>query len=67
MDVNRNKMSETDIKMAIRKSIARVEKSISDNTESLREEMRSNQGEHTNAMNEMQSKLETLTPRVNKA
>ena len=65
MDVNRNKMS--DIKIEIRKSIARVEKSISDNTESLREEMRSNQGEHTNAMNEMQSKLETLTPRVNKA
>ena len=65
MDVNRNKMS--DIKIAIRKSIARVEKSINDNTESLREEMRSNQGEHTNAMNEMQSKLETLTPRVNKA
>ena len=49
------------------RSIARVEKSTSDNIESLRVEMRSTQGELTSAMNEMQSKLDTLTPRVNKA
>ena len=29
--------------------------------------MRSNQGEHTNAMNEMQSKLNILIARVNEA
>lgn len=41
------------------KLISRLEKNISDNKESLRAEMRSNQAELKNGINEMQSKLDT--------
>jgi len=67
MDKDISKMSEIDFRVAIIKSISRLEKNISNTIESLREEVRSNQADLKNAMNEMQSKLDTLTPRVNKA
>jgi len=65
MDMDISKMSEIDFRIAIMKTIARLEKTISSNIESLRAEMRANQAEHKNATNEMQSKLDTLTARVN--
>ena len=42
MDMDISKMSDIDFKVAIMKSIARLEKTISSNIESLRAEMRSN-------------------------
>lgn len=48
-------------------STARLEKTISDNMESLRAEVRSNHAKLKNAMNEIQSKLNMLTARVNEA
>ena len=67
MDMDISKMSEMDFRVAIMKSISRLQKNISDNIESLRAEMRSNQAEIKNAMNEKPSKLDTLTARVNDA
>jgi len=49
------------------KSTGRLGKSISNNIETLRAEMTSNQAELKIAMNEMQFKLDTLTARVNEA
>ena len=45
MDMDISKMSEMDFRVAIMKSISRLQKNISDNIESLRAEMRSNQAE----------------------
>ena len=42
------------------KTISRLGKNISNNIESLRAEMRSNQAELKNAINEIQSKLDKL-------
>ena len=67
MNVDRTKVSEIDSRMTIMKAISRLEKNINDNIESLRAEMRSNQAELKNAMNEMQSQLGALTARVNEA
>ena len=67
MDMDVSKISEIDFRVAIMKLISRLEKNINDNIESLRAGMRSNQAKLKNAMNEMQSKLDTLTARVNKA
>jgi len=67
MDMDISKMSEIDFRVAIMKLISRLEKNISDNIESLKAEMRANQAEFKNAVNEMQSKVDTLTARVNEA
>lgn len=53
INMNINKMSEREFRIAIIKLIARLEKSINDNTESLRMVMRSNQAKLKSAMNEM--------------
>ena len=42
-------------------------KNVNENVESLRAEMRANLAEIKNAVNQMQSKLEALTTRVNEA
>lgn len=55
VDMDISRMSDIDFRKAIMKSTARLEKSISDNIESLRAEMRSNQAKLKNAMNEMHS------------
>ena len=51
--------------------MCRLEKNISENInkniQSLRVEMRANLAEIKNAMNQMQSKLDTLTARINEA
>lgn len=66
MDIS--KMSEVEFRIAIIKSVARLEESINDNIESLRVEMRSNQAKLKDTMNEMlESKLDTLTTRINEA
>ena len=67
MDMDISKTSEIDFRVTIMKSISRLEKNNSDTIESLGAEMRSNLAELKNAMNEMQSKLDTLTARVNEA
>jgi len=67
MDMDISKTSEIDFRVTIMKSISRLEKNNSDTIESLGAEMRSNLAELKNAMNEMQSKLDTLTTRVNEA
>ena len=67
MDMDTSKMSEIEFRIVIMKSIARLEKSISDRIESLRAEVRSNQAELRNTMNEMQSKLDILNSRVHEA
>lgn len=54
MDMDISKMSEIDFRVAIRKSIAKLKKSINENTETLRAEMRSDQAELKNTMNEVQ-------------
>ena len=43
-----------------------LEKSIKDSRDFMTAEFRSNQAENKNQLNEMQSKLEVLTMRVNK-
>ena len=67
MDMYITKMSEIDFRVTIKKLTSRLEKNINDSIESLRAEIRSNQAKFKNAMNEMQSKLDTLTARVNEA
>ena len=44
-----------------------INENINKNIESLRAEMRANLAEIKNAMNQMQSKLDALTARVNEA
>ena len=60
-------MSEMDFRVTIIKMMCRLEKNINENIESLRAEMRINLVEIENSMNEMQSKLDALTARVNEA
>ena len=51
MDMDTSKMSEIEFRIVTMKSIARLEKSISNKIESLRAEVRSNQAELRIAMN----------------
>ena len=71
MDMNITKLSEMEFRVTMVKMMCRLEKSINENinenVESLRAEMRTNLAEIKNAMNQMQSKLDGLTARVNEA
>lgn len=60
-------MSKIDFRVTVIKAISRPEKNINNNVESLRTEMGSNQAELKNVVNEMQSRQDTLTVRVNEA
>ena len=60
MDMDISKMSEIDFRVTVMKTISRLGKNISNNIESLRAEMRPNQAELKNAINEIQSKLDKL-------
>ena len=65
------KLSEMKFRVTMVKTMCRLEKhingNINENIESLRAEMRVNLTEIKNAMNQMQSKLDALTARVNEA
>ena len=67
MDMDITKMSEMDFRVTIIKMMYRLEKNTNKNIESLRAAMSFNLAELKNAMNEMQSKLDALTTRVNEA
>ena len=58
-------MSESQLRNIIIKLLVALKKSIKDSRDFMTAEFRSNQGEIKNQLNEMQSKLEVLTPRVN--
>lgn len=64
MDADITKMSEMEFRLAIVKTMARMEKSINGNIESLRAEMKAELAELKNAINEIQSNLDNLTARV---
>ena len=62
-----NSMSESQFRSTIIKLLVALEKkSIKDSRDFMTAEFRSNQAEIKNQLNEMQSKLEVLTMRVNK-
>ena len=69
MDIT--KLSEMVFRVTMVKMIRRLEKNINkninENIESLKVEKRANLAEIKNAVNQMQSKLDTLTARVNEA
>ena len=67
MDADITKMSEMEFRLAIVKTMARMEKSINGNIESLRAEMKGELAELKNAINEIQSNLDNLTARVTEA
>ena len=67
MDMDISKISEMDFRAAIMMSITRLGKTISSNIDSLRAGMRSNQAKLKNVMNDIQSKLDAPTSRINKA
>ena len=58
-------MSESQFRSTIIKLLVALEKSIKDSRDFMTAEFRSNQAEIKNQLNEMQSKLEGLTTRVN--
>ena len=58
-------MSESQFRSTIIKLLGAPEKSIKDSRDFMTAEFRSNQAEIKNQLNEMQSKLEVLTTRVN--
>ena len=60
-----NSMSESQFRSTIIKLLVALEKSIKDSRDFMTAEFRSNQAEIKNQLNEMQSKLEVLTTRVN--
>ena len=60
-------MSEREFRVTIIQAMARLEKTINGNNESLRAEVRADLAEVKNAINEIQSNLNTLTARVTKA
>ena len=69
-DMDINKLSEMEFRVTMVKTMCRLEtkiiyENINENIESLRVEMRANLAEIKNAMNQMQSKLDVLTARVN--
>ena len=59
-------MSESQFRSTIIKLLVALEKSMKDSRDFMNAEFRSNQAEIKNQLNEMQSKLEVLTMRVNK-
>ena len=59
-------MSESQFRSTIIQLLVALEKSIKDSRDFMTAEFKSNQAESKNQMNEMQSKLEVLTMRVNK-
>ena len=71
MDMDITKLSEMEFRVTMVKMMCRLEKNINENInkniESLRVEMRANLAEIKNALNQMQSKLDALTARVNEA
>ena len=71
MDMDITKLSEMQFRETKVKMVCRLEKNINENIneniESLMEEMRASLAEIKNAMNQMQSKLDVLTARVNEA
>ena len=60
-----NSMSESQFRSTIIKLLVDLEKSIKDSRDFMTVELRSNQAEIKNQLNEMQSKLEVLMMRVN--
>ena len=60
-----NSMSESQFRSTIIKLLVALEKSIKDSRDFMTAEFRANQAEIKNQLNEMQSKLEVLTTRVN--
>ena len=58
-------MSESQFRSTIIKLLVALEKSIKDSRDLMTAEFRSNQAKIKNQLNEMQSKLEVLTTRVN--
>ena len=65
VDMDVTKLSELELRVTMVKMMCRLEKNINENIneniESLRAEMRANLAEIKNAMNQLQSKLDTLT------
>ena len=61
----RNSMSESQFRSTIIKLLVALEKSIKDSRDFMTAEFRSNQAKIKNQLNEMQSKLEVRTMRVN--
>jgi len=57
-DIDVTKMSEMDFRVAVVKTIARMEKSINGNIESLKAEMKAELAELKNAISEIQSNLD---------
>ena len=60
-----NSMSESQFRSTIIKLLLALEKSIKESRDFMTAEFRSNQAKIKNQLNEMQSKLEVLTTRVN--
>ena len=58
-------MSESQFRSTIMKLLAALQKSVKESRDFMTAEFRSNQAEIKNQLNEMQSKLEVLTTRVN--
>ena len=71
MDIDITKLSEMEFRVTVVKMTCRLEKNvnenINENIESPRVGMRVNLAEIKNSMNQMQSKLDALTARVNEA
>ena len=67
MDMDISKMSEMGFRVTIIKMMCRLEKNINESIETLRAEMRSNLVELKNDMNDIESKPDALTARVNEA
>ena len=61
MDMDLNKMSEIDFRVAVMKTIVRLEKTINGNIDQLRAKVRADPAEFKNAINEIQPNLDTLT------
>ena len=70
MDMDITKLSEMEFRVTMVK-MCRIEKNINENInaniESLRAKMRANLAEIKNTINQLQSKLDALTARVNEA
>ena len=64
-DMDYNSMSESQLRSTIIKLLVALQRSIKDSRDFMTAEFRSNQAEIKNQLNEMQSKLEVLTMRVN--
>ena len=60
-----NSMSESQFSITMIKLLVALEKSIKESRDFMTAEFRSNQAKIKNQLNEMQSKLEILTMRVN--